>query len=701
MKNNHRTVMQLRKRIHWYFIVAALAMVTAMIYHHFVKNFRIESRIYIEQASTNPILSSTGDFQSNYRQRFQSSYTEKLIRTLNTDEFFISLAAAMEPHQERIHKRQKTGDNKEAFSLKGILSHSTQIYEIDSQTIAIIMYSQDSSILPWLSKIVTQHAITYATEMQLNESNQAITYLTNEITKTTKSTQETLKAIVNLRTAKDKTNQTLVSTMATRDLFYKTSRELEEASFANLTVDAEILEIKRQLTAFADPNNTTASNSSIFKEKILERIENRKIANLSNSPTPDDTDGSTINLSAIADFEISPEFLLQLLQEKKAEKLNLEQKHNFLNERTKTLEKITPLSESFHLQHEYLRRNYLSKLERLRFLKKNITNLELKKISIRNKIKPVSSKNGNSVFHQPSRKKLVVFAFLLSLSAVFISFVCLDYAFPKILLKEDLIKHGSQHTFTLPTVKTVGDRNFSWIKSLQTMRAKNSQLIFDSSGKQIINQLDFIATKQQIKTPITCTQSYSSNEGKTHTASMIADISANQGDKVALIDADWYKQALSKSFSQKVSEVKKNITLIDRDFFQDSPDTSKQYFDNISTLLGDEQFLTHFDKIVIDMPPYFAAPESLEVMQTADFILLVCKSGYTNLSHFFDLRERIENLIHNPQTTYFSVINNVTELNSSRSYTGYANYGYSRYQTDTTKQPNKQPIKNRKIRKAV
>jgi hypothetical protein len=699
MKNNHRTVMLLRKRIHWYLIMAGLAIMSAITYHHFVKNYRIESHIYIEPASTNPILSATDHLQPSYRQRFQSSLSEKLIRNFNAGEFFTSLAKAMKPHQQRILKIQRETENNSL--LKNFLTHSTQIYEIDDRTIAIILHSKDPKILPWLSEKVTGHAITYATELQLSESNQAIKYLTEEIEKTTKSTQQTLEAIVELRTARNSTNETSVSTMGTRDLFYKASQALDEANFANRTVDAEILAIKKKLAVLVESSATSTNNDSIITERILDRIESNKINHLSNATRSKEAADSALNLEGISGIEFEPEALLQLLQEKKTEKINLDQKYRFLNERTKELATLAPLSESSHLKHEYLRRDYLSKLERLKFLNRNITRLELKKISIKNKIKPVSRKSGNAVFHIPSRKKLVIFAIMLAMSAVFICFIWLDYAFPKILLKQDLGKQGNHHTFTLPTIKTVGKISFSWAKNLQTPRVRNSQLVYDSSCKQIINQLDFIATNQQIKTPITCTQSHGSNEGKTHTAYMLAEISANQDDKVALIDADWYKQSLDKLFTQKDGDRHQNITLINREFFQNSSNSSQQFFDNISTLLKDEPFLTHFDKIFIDMPPYFVAPESSEVVQASDFILLLSKSGYTNIRHFFELKERIESLIHNPRTTYFSVINNVTELNSTRSYMGYGSYGYSKYQYEAAKQPNKQPTKNPNRRKAV
>lgn len=203
---------------------------------------------------------------------------------------------------------------------------------------------------------------------------------------------------------------------------------------------------------------------------------------------------------------------------------------------------------------------------------------------------------------------------------------------------------------------------------LVTYFQKNSS--YAEQYRTLRTNLNFIRGGEQIRSIVVT--SAEAGEGKSTTASNLAIVMAQQGKRVLLIDADIRKPTLHFAF-QKGNNQGLTTLLTGQQTFEDA--LQKTDIEQLSLLvsgpvppdpadlLDSEEMAAvireatiRFDKVILDSPPTLAVTDSKLIANLCDGILLVIKSGATDITkvqraatEFSDIRAKFLGVVLNNQ----------------------------------------------------
>jgi len=240
-----------------------------------------------------------------------------------------------------------------------------------------------------------------------------------------------------------------------------------------------------------------------------------------------------------------------------------------------------------------------------------------------------------------------------------------------------------------------------FIPSVQRKEAKKAAdidlITFDQPKSTIAEAYRAVRTAVMFATPgaparIITVSSSNPKEGKTTTASNLAIVMANAGDRVLLIDADMRKPRIHKTFgvdnthglsnvlvgSERVDTVVKptkvpHLSIIPCGPIPPNPSEllhSKKMTDLLGELSG------KFDRIIFDAPPISAVTDSVILGAISDGVVLVIQSGKTPREACAYARQKVLDA----HGKFLGVIlNNVALHKDAYYYYYYYRYNYSYY----------------------
>lgn len=185
---------------------------------------------------------------------------------------------------------------------------------------------------------------------------------------------------------------------------------------------------------------------------------------------------------------------------------------------------------------------------------------------------------------------------------------------------------------------------------------------------------------------VLCVTSPGSSEGKTTTSCNLAEIFAQTGNRVLLIDGDLRKPRVHKVF--KLSGTKGMTNLLAGQMKLDEvihvvgsgltvipcgpipPNPSEILASNRMKELLDE-FKQHYDVIIIDAPPVGLVTDSAVLSTIVDGTILVVASGKTEIEN----GRRAKQLLENVNARMIGVVMTMIPV-TKNSYYGYQYYSY-------------------------
>lgn len=204
--------------------------------------------------------------------------------------------------------------------------------------------------------------------------------------------------------------------------------------------------------------------------------------------------------------------------------------------------------------------------------------------------------------------------------------------------------------------------------------------------KTLRSNIQFSSLDKKIQTIVVT--SSGPGEGKTTTATNLAVVMAQSGNRTIIIDCDLRKPNIHKTFGLSNQKGLSNMLINEAVLSEVVQKTNVENLHvitlgvrppNPSELLGSakmknfvESLKTEYDFVILDTPPVILVTDALILSQYADGCLLVVSAGETNKDAVLKAKKLLENVNSN----ILGIVMNKLDITKNRYY-GYYNYYYS------------------------
>lgn len=220
------------------------------------------------------------------------------------------------------------------------------------------------------------------------------------------------------------------------------------------------------------------------------------------------------------------------------------------------------------------------------------------------------------------------------------------------------------------------------MKDLITINNPKSPI--SEAYRNIRTNLQFANIDANLKTIIVT--SPTAGEGKTTTISNVGITLAGLGKKVIMIDCDFRKPRIHKTFKLSNSKGITNILLENTsytDYVQNGPVenleilTCGQIPPNPSEMLSSHKMKNlinsikeDYDYVLLDTPPVGIVTDACIISTYADGVILVCASGQVEI----DMATRAKENLNKVNANIIGVVVNKLPLDNSKAYSYYSYY---------------------------
>lgn len=181
------------------------------------------------------------------------------------------------------------------------------------------------------------------------------------------------------------------------------------------------------------------------------------------------------------------------------------------------------------------------------------------------------------------------------------------------------------------------------------------------------------------RAPVILVTSPSPGEGKTTTTTNVASAFADSGARVLVIDCDYRKPSIGNYLSpiaDLVDEDKPWTTRIENLWFIPAPQNAGGPAETVAELRRlIEKWREEFDFVFLDTPPMLTTNDAVDILPSADRVLLVIRSGQTRSGP----AERAASVLMRLAANVIGVSLNGCAAADMESYYGYYGYYYGYY----------------------
>ena len=271
---------------------------------------------------------------------------------------------------------------------------------------------------------------------------------------------------------------------------------------------------------------------------------------------------------------------------------------------------------------------------------------------------------------KPKRALIVLVGFILGL------IVGLAYAFMREFFNNTIKNTEEIEKYTTIPIYGVIPLN----------KNKKTSSIFLEAFKSIRTNLQFLP-KNESSRIISITSSVS-GEGKTTTAAKLAEVIAQTGKKVIVLDLDLRKASIHKEFDLANNIGMSNFLTNQNSLEEVTKKTSNEFIDVITTgplppnpselILTDtmknilNQLKGLYDYIIIDTPPVGLVTDALILMNYSDITFTITRANYTRKEFIKNLDRLAKEHSHN----HVGMILNGVEIGEKYGYGYGVSYGY-------------------------
>ena len=237
-----------------------------------------------------------------------------------------------------------------------------------------------------------------------------------------------------------------------------------------------------------------------------------------------------------------------------------------------------------------------------------------------------------------------------------------------VIAEVPVLPRADRQDNAISVLDTPRSRSAERYRSIRTtiMFALDSRLQSETSDNVGINEPDLA--------PVVLVTSPSPGEGKTTTTVNIASVFADSGSRTLVVDCDYRKPSIGK-YLAAIPNVEGDdspcLTRVNNLWFIPAPKTNSSPAETIQELQKTiEYWRGHFDVVLLDTPPMLTTNDATDLLDVADHVLLVIRSGQTRTGP----AERVASLLSRFRANVLGVVLNSCSAADMDSYYGYYYY---------------------------
>ena len=211
-------------------------------------------------------------------------------------------------------------------------------------------------------------------------------------------------------------------------------------------------------------------------------------------------------------------------------------------------------------------------------------------------------------------------------------------------------------------------------RSAERYRSIKTTILFALDSRLQFEQPGDIETNRPGRAPVVLVTSPSPGEGKTTTTSNIASVFADSGSRTLVVDCDYRKPSIGK-YLVPIPNVEHDDfpcrTRLNNLWFIPAPKSTGSPAETIQELRRIiERWRGYFDIVLLDTPPMLTTNDATDLLDTADHVVLVIRSGQTRTGP----AERVASLLSRFRANVIGVVLNSCSAADMDSYYGYYYY---------------------------
>jgi capsular exopolysaccharide synthesis family protein len=629
-----------------FLVLMLVSLLAATVEHYSFPSFKVKSILFVQDANNNPLQALSAKLGGLSGDEKEAA--ERYLMKLRSFDYYLAAAGRLKATPEAAKYRADVFNSRwklvqlveKAIPLR---LHDQTIQDLSNETVAqtlaswitfgregtdsisITISTPDKKLSLLLSNLLSDVAVDSITAYKMKELNEAESYLQIEQEKTRQSIRDIDDAI---------------------SQFKQSNRILNIESGSNESSN-RMIELQKEI---AEVQVEKEENDRLI-ETLVGQMKQQEVAafpeQAGRGPASEEEQGPLYKYGV-------------------GEKIKeLRRKNEYLQIRLSSLNKFSDglFSSTNRLGEQRvfdLRKKLELEYSLFQDLKKQLFQIEMMKISSRNKVRVLDRIRDFEVHVSYSLSTKLALAFFFALLSGGVIAYVREFAIPIVDRKQDLEALGMTFLGNVPLIR----RRNRWASyDLESPKT----LAFRHIRARIMH---FSKEKQGQKIAVLSAQH---KEGKTFVAQNLAECLGHMKKQVLLIDCDLRSKVTSASFGKSDSvglgEILQSDTLLKPAFTANiypgvdllaagrvqSDITDMIASDAFGKLL--DQLTPHYDFIILDTPPVNRVPDAALAAQKCDQLIFVASYNRTNQDQ---LKNGLDNILDLAPKPVYAVLNQVT-----------------------------------------